>query len=413
MTKARDKAEVAATAGSTAAKPEPEARVPALDGVRGVAIALVLVYHFVFMSDAWASSSAIDRGIWRVAGAGWSGVDLFFVLSGFLITGILYDSRASAVQYFRSFYARRALRIFPLYFVFLLLIIVALPLIYADAEAASTAVWNDIEWYGTYSINIRTLFTGNFRAEGLYTGHLWSLAVEEQFYLMWPLVVLVLRRRALMGVCLGALVGALCVRTAFVLSGDDHGAAYTFTPARLDTLAVGALIALAARGDGRDVRVLARLARPIAVAAIAVLLALVVEQGDLAPPFGNWLLTVGFSAVALLYGVLLIAVLTSSPGSRLSDVFSNRVLRSLGRYSYAIYLFHLPVATVLARRTDLVQDMPELFGSTVPGIVLFGVLATAISYALAWVSWHVWEEQFLKLKTRFPYARPQPARLSA
>lgn len=390
-----------------------EERVPVLDGVRGLAIALVMAYHFSFLGDAWASSSPVDRALWRVTGAGWAGVDLFFVLSGFLITGILYNAKAIAQHYFRSFYARRILRIFPVYYAFLLLIVVGLPLVHPDARDSVKAIWHDMWWYATYLTGVRSVFDSSLRPESLFVGHLWSLSVEEQFYLLWPFVVLLLERRALIAVCLAAIVAAFGVRAGLVLAGTPLSIPYSLMPARMDLLGVGALIALAAR-EPADLRLLSRWLRPVAAGSLIVLLALAVPRGDLSPPFDGWVVTLGFSGVALLFGALVLAALEAAPGAALQRVFSNQAIMWLGRYSYAIYLFHLPIATILVQRSDIVDRMPEVFGSTLPGIAVFSALAGAIAIAAAWLSWQVWEQQFLRLKSRFPYnAVPAPKRLSA
>jgi peptidoglycan/LPS O-acetylase OafA/YrhL len=381
--------------------------VPALDGLRGVAIALVVSYHFVYLSGASDAASGLDRTLWKVAGVGWSGVDLFFVLSGFLITGILYDAKAAAGQYFRSFYGRRVLRIFPVYYVILLLLMFALPLIDRDARDAAGAVRDNFVWYAAYLTNVRPIFHSGINTEFLFAGHLWSLAVEEQFYLVWPLVVLICSRRALVAVCLIAIVTALALRIGFELGGAGSSLPYELMPARMDTLAVGALVALAAR-DPRDLALLSRWMPPAALAAAVSLAVLCGVRRDLAPPFDAGILTLGLSSVAIFFGGVLLVVLAAAPGTAIHTIFSQRPLMALGRYSYALYLVHLPVAVVLMQRFDIAGGVPVVGGSTVLGIAAFCTVAATISLSLAWVSWHVWEQQFLKMKVWFPYGRREP-----
>ena len=378
--------------------------MPALDGLRGVAIALVVSYHFVFLSGAADAESAADRALWSVVGVGWAGVDLFFVLSGFLITGILYDAKAPAGQYLRSFYGRRVLRIFPVYYMFLLLLMFALPLVDSDGRDAAGAVRENFVWYATYIVNFQPIFHSGISTEFLFAGHLWSLAVEEQFYLVWPLVVLVCSRRTLMGVCLLAIVCALGIRVGFQVADAGAGLSYELMPARMDTLAVGALVALAWRSP-RDLALLARwMPRAVLVAAVSLAVLCGIRR-DLAPPFDAWILTIGLSSFAILFGGMLLMVISAAPGGAIHALFSQRPLRALGRYSYALYLIHLHVAVVLLHRLDIVGDMPAVVGSTIPGIVAFFAVASVISLSLAWVSWHLWEKQFLKMKERFPYVR--------
>src|SRR5213594_314733 len=218
--------------------------IPALDAVRGVAILLVLIFHFSSYGHGLAPSPLfIDRLYYLMSRAGWIGVDLFFVLSGFLITGILYDAKESD-HYFRNFYVRRVLRIFPLYYGALIIFLVVLPWL-APGNAELQLMKRDAIWYWTYLSNVRTAYNGwpGFGA----IGHFWSLAVEEQFYLIWPVIVLALSRRHLQACCLACIIGALVVRVGLNAKGNET-AAFVLTPARIDALAVGAYLAISARG---------------------------------------------------------------------------------------------------------------------------------------------------------------------
>ncbi|HEV2844590.1 MAG TPA: acyltransferase, partial [Thermoanaerobaculia bacterium] len=207
-------------------------RLPALDGLRGLAILLVLLLHFTVYGGPPATEG-IDKLFYRAAQAGWIGVDLFFVLSGFLITGILYDAKGGE-NYFRSFYARRVLRIFPLYYGALAVFLLLVPALRPGSF-----------WHWTYLSNVQIAREGWPDSGAL--GHFWSLAVEEQFYLFWPVAVLLLARRSLMAACWVCLAGSLLLRVGLHLA-DQETAAFVLTPARLDSLAAGALLALAARG---------------------------------------------------------------------------------------------------------------------------------------------------------------------
>ena len=167
-------------------------RVPALDGLRGIAVLLVLIHHF---SGIPAAGLGVPTGFYRewlrFATIGWAGVDLFFVLSGFLITSILYDAKGPALAFFKNFYARRALRIFPVYYVLVVFMLFLLPWIIPGEEAASAKLRDNQLWLWFYLRNIQSL--ADFQSligTGHLVGHLWSLAVEEQFYLVWPMVVL-------------------------------------------------------------------------------------------------------------------------------------------------------------------------------------------------------------------------------
>ena len=189
-----------------------------LDGLRGIAILLVMWFHFAWPAKA---QGLITRLYVSVAALGWVGVDLFFVLSGFLITGILLDSKRGA-GYFRNFYARRVLRIFPLYYAVLLVTLVILPLIVPYDTPALKRLLEGQGWLWLYSTNISVAVEhGNWiaSADWLRMGALWSLAVEEHFYLVWPLLVFFLSRRALLRTSIAMIVLVPILRTVALFAG--------------------------------------------------------------------------------------------------------------------------------------------------------------------------------------------------
>jgi peptidoglycan/LPS O-acetylase OafA/YrhL len=380
----------------------PDGHVPALDGVRGVAILLVLVLHFSRYGHGLVPSGLfIDRLYYRVAGAGWIGVDLFFVLSGFLITSILYDAKGGA-HYFRNFYARRVLRIFPLYYGALILFLVVLPRLWPDHAGLQSMV-RDGPWYWTYLSNLKIARDGwpPFGA----IGHFWSLAVEEQFYLIWPLLVLALNRRQLQITCLLCLIAALAVRVVLNAQGNNP-AAFVLTPARLDALAVGAYLALAARGPG-GLPGLSRLAQPVTmVLSLSVLVIFAMRNGFAA--YDPVVSTIGHTIVAVLFGSVLVLALTLPGQSFVVRAFGSSFLSFFGRYSYGIYVFHHPL---LFFKTGVVPLalIPSVFGSQLLRQFAFLVIATAVSVAIAYLSWHLYEKRFLKLKVFFPYRSPNSA----
>ncbi len=177
--------------------------MPALDGVRGLAVLMVLLDHFV--GDMLPPTNSVERVIVYVTAYGAYGVDLFFVLSGFLITGILYDAR-DKTSYFRNFYMRRFLRIFPLYYGVLALLFFVAPLIPLLQGATLDYLVERQAWAWLYGVNIYTAIRGEWALS--FINHFWSLSVEEQFYLFWPLVVYLLARRpqALIAVSLTVLI---------------------------------------------------------------------------------------------------------------------------------------------------------------------------------------------------------------
>ena len=376
--------------------------------MRGLAILLVILFHHTLMRP----ETLFDRVYVNLARLGWSGVDLFFVLSGFLITGLLVDAKGGP-HYYRNFYVRRTLRIFPLYYAFLFFTLRVAPWLWPDTELAAMAresmAGRSEAWYWLYGSNILFAKDQNFGHPNLAVT--WSLAIEEQFYLVWPLVVALTSRRALKWTCGGLIVSALGLRTALVLQ-DAHGILpYVLPFCRMDALAAGALVALAMRGDRISPSVasdrLLAIARMVAPAAGAIVLAVWLIEG----PFdtADWgeplMQTAGYTALALGYAGIVALAACGPADSWLSRFFRISALRTLGRYSYALYLFHVPVRRFIRDEYFPVASFPTVLGSPLPGQLLFYVAATAPALALAWVSWHLYERQWLALTRYFPYPR--------
>jgi peptidoglycan/LPS O-acetylase OafA/YrhL len=378
-------------------------RSSVLDGVRGVAILLVLFYHVVDFSGL-EQSNLIDRALHSVGSAGWLGVDLFFVLSGFLITGILYEAKGSA-RYFTSFYGRRVLRIFPLYYGFLAFILVVAPLVLAPDVAADLRAKQG--WYWAYLSNVEVAL--HDWSEPSYLGHFWSLAIEEQFYLIWPWIVLACDRRRLMLVCAGCFLIALAMRTT-VPHAMEPVAAYVLLPTRMDTLATGAFVALLMRGsDGREW--LRRWAPVVLVVGVSWLGMLFLVRGGLDP--GDRIVqTLGYSVIAISCGALIATAVQGTTFDWLQRALCAAPLLFFGKYSYGLYVVHQPIMVGLAEYGLQVDVIPSLHGSALPGVLAFGFASVALCIAAALVTWHVWEAPFLSLKRHLPYrARipPQPS----
>jgi peptidoglycan/LPS O-acetylase OafA/YrhL len=209
-------------------------RIPSLDGLRGIAILLVFLFHY-FPRDHRDPLSAL-------ASLGWSGVDLFFVLSGFLITGILTDTR-DAPNRFKAFYLRRILRLFPVYFVAVSIVVVGTHFLRGYRN------WMDIPFF-FYGSNIVELLPHSVSIFPPYFNcqHFWSLALEEQFYSIWPFVVFfVPSRRTLIRVCVCGILGALTLRVIATALGLPLFVSYIELPARMDSLLIGALLAILVR----------------------------------------------------------------------------------------------------------------------------------------------------------------------
>jgi peptidoglycan/LPS O-acetylase OafA/YrhL len=389
------------------------AHVPALDGIRGLAILLVLLIH-LWVTPQW---TAFDHVVAVGMNLGWFGVDLFFVLSGFLITGILLDAKG-AEHYFRNFYLRRILRIFPLYYLVLVLSLYALPrALPPDKAARFGSIADDARYYWLYVSNFAIARAGKTRHGILDVT--WSLAIEEQFYLLWPAVVALCSPRRLAQIATGLFVASFAARVGLhYFSSYNNFSIYVLTPCRLDGLAVGAILAVWAREPGGLPR-FRRPARLALVALVPLVIAIPVAEELFEPPndfgvgFGSVFITVGIALLAVLFGALLILVVTAAPGSRLHRIFGSAFLRTFGTYSYGLYLVHLPLRALIRDRIfgpsnrEARIHFPRLFGSELPGQLLFYLVAGGAALGVAWVSFQVFEKQFLKLKRAFPSGAPK------
>ncbi len=366
---------------------------PALDGLRGIAIILVLFHHFTILSPA----TDLDRAIVQVPLIGWSGVDLFFVLSGFLITGILIDARGSD-RYFSSFYARRTLRIFPLYYLIVFLSLVVLPRFPASYDLfVGAAAPREQLPYWLYLTNFAVAARDRFVHGVLDIA--WSLAIEEQFYLVWAVVVWLCPARLLGGLCAAILGAAPLARTWALAQGAEPIDVYVLTPYRADALAVGALLAWAARrgwlaGQGRA----ALLGGMVAFSGVIVVCWMDGESWWWGPAMQR----VGYSLLALTSGGLLVGALMLPQQHLWPRLLSAGWLRAFGRYSYCLYLIHLPVRRVV-QTFVFSPDQFALFTTPWLGQLVFYAAATVPAFVLAWTSWRLFEGPILRLKRRFPY----------
>lgn len=371
--------------------------VPALDGVRGLAILAVMAFHFTLRMPDGTSG---DRLVHRVLGAGWAGVDLFFVLSGLLITTLLLDAKG-APQYYRTFYGRRALRIFPLYYGFLAAYF--LLVVRTGTTGNDHYLWHEQGWWWTYLDNWWLAFVRRTEPPNYFwTGPFWSLAVEEQFYLVWPTLVLLLTRRRLAVVCGAIIVGAPMFRLWLRAHHAALIAPYALTPARLDSLAVGALLAVVL-ADRRIAHVGSRMFIGLGVMAAAITVAVFHVHGGLWT-YGGWEEGPGYTIMAIAWGGLVAAGATAARGTIPARMLGARWLRALGKYSYAMYVFHVPIWAHVRPLVFRGSRVPMLFGSHIVASLALGALCGLLTFAAAVVSWNVYEKRFLKLKRYFAYA---------
>jgi len=366
--------------------------LPVLDGVRGLAILLVLMEHLLASNDV-RGSIFLNTAI-TVRSAGWMGVDLFFVLSGFLITGILYDS-VGGESYFRTFYARRFLRIFPLYYGVLFLLFALTPLLGLQWRRFQFVHLLYLQNLPPWSSTIPASIYG-------YVCHFWSLAVEEQFYLVWPLIIFLIRdRRRLVVVALTLASLSPIIRTWGVLYGASWPFLYECTLCRMDSLLLGAALALVMRGP-----LFSRILRVAPAACILFLGATLATNLWLHPwnmdaQRSAFIDSIGFSLLAVGFASLIAWSL--QPASWLAPFFRWSAMRWMGKYSYGIYVLHLIVYDMIGLGPRHWLDAH--FHHKAIGVALGGIPALVISLALAWLSYNFYESRFLRLKRHFEYNR--------
>ncbi len=358
--------------------------MPELDTLRGIAVSLVVLFHAFGFTYGLGGLSGIPKMLVALTLPGWVGVNLFFVLSGFLITGILLDTK-SRPDYYKRFYFRRALRILPLYYTVLALLAAVVRAHLVPRHAS----WSFLGLSAIYLANITPLF-----GVPMQYGVLWSLAVEEHFYLIWPAVVRSISRRTVM-VCGGA-IAAMCLalRIVYYALRIDCGG-YTWVCA--DGLALGAILAAVARNPVTPRRAVQK----FAVLAFGSSLGLFV----LGAPFGVLLarhflgMTLRETAIDLFFAGVVSGTLLLGT-SKWKWVVNLRVLQFLGKISYGVYLTHMLVFEVVAqfmsRHWPSYANASGLFGVMV---LQFGI-AVSCTLVLTYLSRRYFEEWFLRLKDR-------------
>ncbi|MBK9241628.1 MAG: acyltransferase [Acidobacteria bacterium] len=370
--------------------------IPELDGLRAIAILLVIVFHSRTIADAATDG---QQFFMRLAETGWVGVDLFFVLSGFLITGILIDT-AGRPGYFRSFYIRRVLRIFPLYYAALAAFAIGFHVFGIERLAPVSTTAEVAHW--VYLQNWLPLFGVDWTRP---LAHFWSLGVEEQFYLCWPALVLLFARRGRVAqLCIGTIAFAVVMRVVFWWAGVSEAGNFA-TVTRIDTLAIGGYLACLQRGTGW-----ARLAPDasrglgpwlpaVLVASALMTLGVALWGGSFFRPTNPHIFLFGYLPLAILFGATVAFALVAGQTSLWRRLLRCRPLTEIGKISYGIYVIHWPLVLALQ------PIWPESVGGFWVRQATFLLVILAGSFTLAALSFALFESRFLNLKDRLA-ARP-------
>ena len=361
-------------------------RHPSLDGIRGVAIILVLLHN---LPEGLPIDFVGGHLFGIVRSTGWIGVQLFFVLSGFLITDGLLQAQKSS-NYYQSFFARRTLRIFPLYYAALAFLLVFLPLIGAQPAKISSTAHNQI-WYWLYLSNWAQPLGHSI--SGLV--HFWSLAVEEQFYLVWPFVIRRIWADRLVRVTLAIAALAVVIRATVCLAGANPNMVYEFTVCRMDALALGACIAALLRVEVARTWIARRVPRLYCIAGAILAVTFLATRGYAVDELSTQ--TIGYSAIAVGFAIAILAAVLVEPDARMQRLLRLPALRFMGKYSYGIYVIHLPLHAFLGGAVVGALGLATLHA----GALYYLLILSAMSIAGAVVSYHVLEQPFLRLKKRF------------
>lgn len=373
---------------------------PEIDGLRALAVLMVIYFHSSLMvgperstADA-ATSWDLGRLYYEFTMIGWCGVDLFFVISGFLITGILMDT-AWLPKCFRNFYIRRTLRIFPLYYGVLIVCFFLFVLAYGASFTLR---------YGLYFLYLQNWFSAFGYDYILYFDHFWSLAIEEQFYIFWPvLFVWAYRRKVVEPVLFTLLAVSFLLRFILAAKGELE-MAFSITPARLDGLLLGAglVFLLSKKHDAQRLNALFVKGMLVSLAAVCVL---AFVNGNL------WgrdreVMMFGFLPVSVLFASFVGWVVTAGEGHRIRRLLRLKFLREIGKVSYGMYVYHWLIMCVIVQ-----QDVLDWYGFSFNHPFLL-LTAAPLSFITAWVSFRFFEKPLLRLKDVYAgYSQPGPAKI--
>lgn len=348
---------------------------PTLDGLRGLAIILVVTYH--------------NFGFINFSVFGWLGVDLFFVLSGFLITNILLNSLGKK-DYLKNFYVKRILRIFPLYYLSLAIFLFVTPVLFQNIHSDyfrqnQIYIWTYLQnWLYSFKPTNQTLLH-----------HYWSLAVEEQYYLVWPFVILLIKnKRVLLFITLLLLVSVNALRViVWSMKADSLSYLTLYTFSRIDGLCIGSAISLLM---SINKNFLSKYTAHIiaSVAALNFLFYFINDEKTF-----PYLAFIGYTTIAIVFGIFIYESVIGKT-SIINIIFNNAILRLFGRISYGFYILHWPLYLYLSPELNkFFSQMATLPPSLIP--FLSSVFATSVAFLISLLSFKYFESYFLRLKEKF------------
>jgi peptidoglycan/LPS O-acetylase OafA/YrhL len=348
---------------------------PALDGLRGFCCLLVIFYHtFYFVLHKYLSVI-------------WVSIDIFFVLSGFLITDILLNIPLDKIS-LKTFYIKRALRVFPLYYASLIIFFIILPLLSVNLINFDYYIQNQI-WFWTFLQNWRMIFK-NPNQSGLV--HLWSMAVEEQFYLLWPLVILVVKKpQRLLWIILVLLIAVIIGRFwlwNMQIEELAYGNLYSFT--RIDGICVGCIVAILKKIKPGYIN--KHIAVFVTIIAGLNFLFYFLNRNDSYPYFGM----IGFFTFSMIVGILVDEIINHDK-SFFTLIFNVSPLRFIGKISYGTYIFHLPLYLALS---PYLEHWSTLNIKFLPAPYFASTILTISSFIIGFLSYKYFENYFLKIKSR-------------
>lgn len=358
---------------------EKRSPIPWLDGLRGLAIVLVVAGHFF--------------NEYYLFTGGWIGVNLFFILSGYLITGKLYEhaARDGGRHYFKNFYGRRVLRIFPIYYACLIFFFGVLPLVYDRYFIFFGGLYREQWWYWSYLSNWRIVLYG--LPENFMLFIFWSLAVEEQFYLVWPFIFKYtgkVNRKTI-------ILAIVCLSVAGRATTGQPLLNYFNTLTAAEPLLMGALLTVLER-EG----LLARqrgVIRGMVLAAMLVLIVIIGIDRNLAPT-NALLMRWGYSCIDILLAAILYRMaLPGDEGGWIRRLFSARWLRWLGKYSYGLYVYHGFILLMLVSKAQSLWI--EGGAQPLAAYVLTRVAGLVLLLLCSYGSYHLFEKRFLQWKRYF------------